>query len=186
MKGVELLSSLIAILIMIGVGTLFGGIVIFAINLANLPTSRAIDYETYMFAAYPPIKYETMMLSYLETTEPTSGFQIKKILNYAAYQEKIDGIYIEGENITKPELEAATRNVIEQWIPQGAYLLELKVGDETYVITKNAGSLTAYSEDVLRIRKISIPLYIDNRNFVVTNQKNTELPIKITLDFYVV
>ncbi|MFH0929451.1 MAG: hypothetical protein V1818_03790 [Candidatus Aenigmatarchaeota archaeon] len=185
MKGIELLASILALMIMIGVGSLFGGIIISVINLSEQPSLGPIHYEMFMFPAYPPVKYETMLLSYLETTEPSSGLQIKKILTYAAYQRTIDSIYIEGETISRSELEQATRDVFEKWLPGGAYLIELKIGKENHVIAKNSDVLGKLSKEVLRIRKISVPLFIDEETYIANYPKNSELPMNIILDFYV-
>ena len=93
MKGVELLASLLALLIMIGITGLLGSVIILVIELAKSVTPPT--YNLYLSPIYPPIKYEGMLLSYLETN--ISDYQIKKILTYVAYQKNVTNIFIDGK-----------------------------------------------------------------------------------------
>jgi hypothetical protein len=183
MKGIELLSSLIAILVMLGFSSLFGGLLVFIINLAEQPSTNPINYEMYFSATYPPIKYETMLLSYLESTD-VSGLQIKKILAYAAYQNNVTNVFVDGTEITT--LGSSSSTVFKQWIKDEAYLLELTIGGKGFVITKNDRAIRALSNNVLRLRRISVPVYIDDETAKeIKSDKASPLPINVTLDFYV-
>jgi hypothetical protein len=184
MKGVELLASLLALLMMIGIGAFCGGIIIYIINVAHQPSATPINYEMYLSPIYPPIKYETMLLSYLETN--LSYYPIKKILTYAAYQRNITNIFMDGnvsngnEEITN--LGYFSSNVFNQWIPGETYLLILNVDGKEYVIVQNRRSLI--TSDMVKLRRISIPIYIDSFS-IVRIDKTRELPLNVTLDFYV-
>ncbi|MBN2202970.1 MAG: hypothetical protein JW700_02205 [Candidatus Aenigmarchaeota archaeon] len=180
MKGVELLASLFAVLIMIGIGSLLGGLVIFIINTAELPTSQPIDYEMQMHATYPPVKYETMLLSYLESDY--EGMQFKKILAYAAYHENLDNLYVDGIRIV--DLEKSTKDVFDQWIPNQAYIIELNIDGNGIVIARSSSLIGYRKNDITEVRKLSVPIYIDAEVFDSLSKK-TPLPLKVTLDFYV-
>jgi len=180
MKGVELLASLIAILIMLGITSLLSGIIIFVLNAANQPTSSRINYEMYLSPIYPPIKYEAMLLSYLESTD-SSGYQIKKILAYAAYQKNITNVFVEGREITS--LSTSSKQILDNWIERDGYILILNVGGNPYVISENKRAIQNLPDSRLTIRRISIPLYIDRYSF--KNDKKADLPLNVTLDFYV-
>jgi hypothetical protein len=184
MKGVELLSSLIALLILLGMSSLLGGLLVFIINLAESPSTHPINYEMYFSPQYPPIKYETMLLSYLESTETASGYQIKKILAYAAYQRNVTNVFVDELEIKT--LGSSTSTIFNQWIPTEAYLLELTINGKDYIIAENERAIRNLANNVLRMRRISVPVYID----IETAQsfkpdKTSVLPLNITLDFYV-
>lgn len=182
MKGVELLSSLIALLILLGMSSLLGGLLVFIINLAELPSTHPINYEMYYSAQYPPIKYETMLLSYLESTETASGYQIKKILAYAAYQNNVNNIFVDGLEINT--LGSSTSAIFNQWIPTEAYLLELTINGKDYIIAERG--IRNLANSVLRMRRISVPVYIDIETAQAFKpDKTSVLPLDITLDFYV-
>ena len=179
MKGVELLASLLALLIMIGITGLLGGVIIFVINLAKSGTPPT--YSLYLSPIYPPIKYETMLLSYLETN--ISDYQIKKILAYAAYQKNVTNIFIDGK-IEITGLTANTTNILNQWFTNEGYLLVLNVDGVGYIIAENRRAFSILPNSMLNLKRISIPLYIDSSSIIKTD-KTYELPLNITLDFYV-
>ena len=180
MKGVELLSSLIALLFLVGIGTLVSGIVVLVISMIELPSTNPINYELQLSSAYPPIKYQTMLLSYLEATGQ-SGMQIKKILAYAAYQGNVDNILIDGTMVTT--LSSSTGDMFNKWIPREFYILSLNIGGKDYIISKNTGSL---SDGVMELREVSVPVYIDSAVYNVYSEgENPSLPLNVSLDLYV-
>ena len=180
MKGVELLSSLIALLFLIGIGTLVSGLVVLVISMVKMPSTDPIDYELQLSSAYPPIKYQTMMLSYLESTGQ-SGMQMKKILAYAAYQGNIDNILIDGTRVTT--LSSSTADMFNKWIPREFYILSLNIGEKDYIISKNTGFL---SGGVMELREISVPEYIDSAVYNAYGEdENPSLPLNVSLDLYV-
>jgi hypothetical protein len=122
-------------------------------------------------------------LSYLESTD-VSGLQIKKILAYAAYQNNVTNVFVDGTEITT--LGSSSSTVFKQWIKDEAYLLELTIGGKGFVITKNDRAIRALSNNVLRLRRISVPVYIDDETAKeIKSDKASPLPINVTLDFYV-
>jgi hypothetical protein len=180
MKGIELLSSLIALLFLIGIGTFLGGIVILVINMVTLPSTNPIDYELQLAPSYPPVKYQTMLLSYLETTDE-SGFQIKKILAYAAYQGNVTNVFIDGTEVTT--LGSSTSDMFNEWIPREFYVLGLNINGKEHIISRNTGSS---SGSMLNLREISVPIYVDSTIYTVYSREgNPELPLNVTLDLYV-
>jgi hypothetical protein len=185
MKGIELLSSIVALLMMLGIGSLFGGAIIFVLNAAMQPTSSKINYEMYLSPIYPPIKYESMMLSYLESTEKVSGIQYKKILAYAAYQNNITDIFIDGNKEVKT-LESSTFDIFSYWLEREGYILALSVDGKAYVIAKNTRALPNLPTQKFKIRRISVPIYVDAD--MIKHAKTAsgrENPLNVTLDFYV-
>jgi len=185
MKGVELLASLIAILMMIGISALLGGAIIFVLNAVRQPLSDRIDYELYLSSIYPPVKFETMLLSYLESTEENSGFQIKKILTYAAYQKNITNVFVEGNNEVTM-LSESTYGIFSVWLGGNGYIITLNVGDDQYIIAENTRAFPTLPDKALKLKRISVPLYTDAaliRRSIA--EKGRELPLNVTLDFYV-
>ena len=166
---------------LIGVGSLLGGAIIFILNATRQPITSKVNYEMYLSPIYPPIKYETMLLSYLESEY--SGFQIKKILAYAAYQKNTTNIFVDGNNeVTK--LSEYTYDVFSYWLEGNGYLLALNVGGKAYIIAENKRAFSIFPDEMFRVKRISIPLYIDAYSKHSTD-KTRELPLNITLDFYV-
>ena len=185
MKGIELLSSLIGILMLMGLGALMGGAIIFILNASIQPTTSKIDYEMFLSPIYPPIKYESMLLSYLETTEEVSGLQFKKILTYAAYQEDIDVVFVDGDKMVTT-LSASSYDVFSLWLDRDGYMLVLNVDGKGYLIAENSRSLPKLPDQKFSVKRISVPLYIDSNSLKGVNyDKTRELPLRVTLDFYV-
>jgi hypothetical protein len=181
MKGIELIASLIAILFMLGISSFLGGIIIIVTNAVEQPSTRNINYEMYVSPYYPPIKYESMLLSYLEVTD-ASGIQAKRLLAYAAYQGSVDSIFIGSKEVTS--LGSTTSSTFDKWIPTQAYMIILNVDGKPYIIAQNAQAVNTLSKSMLNMRKISVPIYIDRDSMAYGNKKN-DLPLKATLDFYV-
>jgi hypothetical protein len=183
LKGVELLASVLGLLMMIGIAAFLGGIMIFVISAAHQPSASKITYEMFLSPIYPPIKYETMLLSYLESTETASKIPIKKILVYAAYQKKVDSIFIDGANVTT--LGDSSVQIFNNWLQDEFYILILNVDGNEYTIASNRRALVILPDNMEKIKKISVPLYVDSKSFVLVNDKTRELPLSITLDLYV-
>jgi hypothetical protein len=181
MKGIELIASLIAILFMLGISSFLGGIIIIVTNFVEQPSTSPINYEMYISPWYPPIKYESMLLSYLELTD-ASGIQVKRILAYASYQNSVDSIFIDGKPVAT--LGATTSSAFDKWIPGEAYAIILNVNGVPHTIAQNAEAIRKISKGILSMRRISVPVYIDRDSMASGNSKN-ELPLKATLDFYV-
>jgi hypothetical protein len=182
MKGIELLSTLVALLMLLGISSILGGLVIYVINAVRQPTTSPIDYEMYLSPGYPPIKYQTMLLSYLESTEASSGLQFKKIMIYAALQRNVTDIFVDGYYIDT--LGDATQTSFNKWIPEEFYLLALNVKGTNLIITKNDRALRALSSNVIKLRRVSVPVYID-ASMIGAKPKNSDIPINVTLDLYV-
>jgi len=179
MKGVELLASLLALLMMVGISAFLAGILIFVINGEKQPSTTPINYEMYYSPIYPPIKYEIALMSYLETN--ISNYKIKKILAFAAYQRNATNIIVDG-NVEITNLGDFSSKIFDQWLPNEPYLLILSASGREYVLVEKRKSIQV--SDTLKIRRISIPLYIDSSSIIVTD-KTRELPLNITLDLYV-
>ena len=65
-------------------------------------------------------------------------------------------------------------------------MLELNIGGKGFIITKNDRAMRALSNNVLRMRRISIPVYIDVETAKeIKSDETNPLPINVTLDFYV-
>jgi len=185
MKGIELLASLISILMMIGIAALLGGAIIFVLNAVRQPLSGRINYEMYLSPIYPPVKYEIMLLSYLETTEENSGYQIKKILTYAAYQKSTTNIFVEGNNEVTT-LSESSYKILSGWLEGDGYILALNVDGINYIIADNRRALPILPDEVLKLKRISVPLYADASSIRKSStNRNKELPLNVTLDFYV-
>jgi hypothetical protein len=179
MKGIELIGTLIALLAMFGVSAFMGGIVIIVLNTA----SNKVPYTMILSPIYPPIKYEGMLLSYLESTDDHSGFQIKKILMYAAYQRNITNVFVEGnKEVTIADLTDTSTRIFNQWVGKNYYMLIFNIDGQAYVLAGNK-FISTYDK-VTKIRRISIPVYIDAEMLKKTN-KIRELPLNVTLDLYV-
>jgi hypothetical protein len=179
MKGIEVFASLVAILFLIGISSMLAGVAIMTLNLVSQPSTAPINYEMRLSYLYPPIKYETMLLSYLEVTD-TSGFQIKKILMYAAYQNNIEDVFIDGKDVTT--LKSTTSDIFTKWIPSNPYLISLNVKGKSYVIADKIRSSQTAQINALKLRKISLPVYIESK---IADDLKYNKDQGITLDFYV-
>jgi len=182
MKGIELLATIISFLVFLGVTIIFGGIIISAVNTAQAtkPFVITTPYKLALSPLYPPIDYENMLLSYLETTDPYSGFQIKKLIVYAAYQKNVTNVFIDGEEVTT--LPQASSEIFSRWIGNYGYMLILNSGGEPYILVNNKLAFEILPDRMLKVRRVSIPSYIDSES---VGGKTLELPLNITLDLYV-
>ena len=184
MKGIELLATVLALLMMIGATAFLGGIIIFVLNAAYQPTTSKITYEMFLSSIYPPIKDESILLSYLETTDEPSGFQVKKILTYAAYQRNITNVFVEGKEVTT--LGATTLNVFSLWLKGNGYILALNIDGYPYFISDNRRAFKILPDNMLKLKRISVPVYIDVESIKkIKTYRELELPISVTLDLYV-
>jgi len=188
MKGVELLAELVSLLVMIGVTIVLGGVMIMSLNLVQAASpfaewiGRPIEKEWVMVLSplYQPIQYEDMVLSYLESTDD-SGLQIKKIIAYAAYQENVTNVFIDGKEI---DLVDSSSKIFSQWFEESGYILVLNIDGHPYVLAQNRRAFPIFSDRSLRLRRISQPTYVDKESVGVTD-KTHELPLDATLDLYV-
>ncbi len=184
MKGVELIATLISLLTMLGITSLLGGIIVVTLNAVKTPVST----EMVLSPIYPPIKYETMLLSYLESTDADTGFQIKKILTYAAFQDNITNIFIyppitPGNEEVK-NLRSTTSRIFYTWLEKNGFIVVLNVDGYPHVLAQNIGGFVILSDNILNVKRVSIPLYIDVETMRKID-KDRELPLKVTLDLYV-
>jgi hypothetical protein len=182
MKGIELFGSIVALIIMFMGSVIFQGINIFVLN--NL--ERSFTFRLALSPIYPPIKYEVMLLAYLESTDDVSGIQIKKILTYAAYQRNITNVFIGEKEITT--LPDTSSKIFLQWFKDSesrGYLLVLNVAGRPYVLAENKRGFVILSDSILNLKKVSIPLYIDEEIIKKSVGINEELPLNVTLDLYV-
>jgi hypothetical protein len=177
MKGIELFASVISLLFLIGISAMLGGVVIIALNLVDAPTTQTIDYEMQMSSVYPPIKLQTAMLSYLELTD-VSGFKIKEILSYAAMQENIDSVLIDGKYVTT--LGTTTSDSIKRWFPDSSFIVTLNINGRVILIADNMLSSRSVQSAVLTLKHVSVPIFIDSQSI---NEYSESPSAKI--DFYV-
>lgn len=189
MKGIELISEIIAMLIMIGLTAALGGVIIIGINFVKsadaLPLIGENIPKTYIMGVspiYPPIKNEEMLLAFLEITDENSGVQVKKILTYAAYQNNVKNVFVDGKEI---DLTDVSTRIFSKWFGNDGYMLILNINGYPYVLSQNKKSLPILPDNILRIRRISYPVYLDKESAKAI-KVNYELPIKITLDLYVI
>ena len=181
MKGVEVIAEIVSLLVMIGLSAVLGGLIIITLNYVTLLKASPIDvtaeYTMALSPLYAPIKMEDALLSYLETTDP-SGLQIKKIITYAAYQETVTNVFVEGNEIN---LAASSSQIMSQLIKNDAYLLILNVRGRPYVLADNKKAFAM--DKTLSLSRISFPSYIDEKSIRIS--LNHELPLDVTLDLYV-
>lgn len=182
MKGIELLATIISFLVFLGITIIFSGIIISVVNTvqATKPIVRITPYRLALSPLYPPIDYEDMLLSYLETTDPYSGFQIKKLIVYAAYQKNVTNVFINGDEVTS--LPLASAEIFSRWIENYGYMLILNNGGEPYILVNNKLAFEILPDRMLKVRRVSIPSYIDSESVA---GKKRELPLNVTLDLYV-
>lgn len=188
MKGMELIATLISFFVMIGVTTMLGGITISLIQtieeiMLKTPLEPA-DYRMALSPLYPPVDYENMLLSYLESTIEVDGKQIpiKTIIVHAAYQRNMNTIFIEGDSIPFADFKEITSDVFNVWAESQGYMLVLNIEGEPHTLADNRRALGTEDDEVVKIRKISVPTFIDSESVVAGSQY---LPLDVTLDLYV-
>jgi len=181
MKGVEVIAEIVSLLVMIGLSAVLGGLIIITLNYVTVLKASPIDvtaeYTMALSPLYAPIKMEDALISYLESTDP-SGLQIKKIITYAAYQETVTNVFVEGNEIN---LAASSSQIMSQLIKNDAYLLILNVRGRPYILADNKKAFAM--DKTLSLSRISFPSYIDEKSIRIS--LNHELPLDVTLDLYV-
>jgi len=183
MKGVEAIAEIVSLLVLFGLSAVLGGFMLIGLNYVSFlkatPINVKAEYTMVVAPIYPPIKMEDVLLSYLESTD-SSGLQIKKIIVYAAYQESVTNVYVEGNEINLADF---SEQIMSQLVKNDAYLLVLNVRGNSYILAGNKGAFTVSSSKMLSLDRISFPTYIDEKSIRVSLAH--ELPLDVTLDLYV-
>lgn len=183
MKGVEAIAEIVSMLVLFGLSAVLGGLIIISLNYVSFlkatPIPIKAEYTMAIAPIYSPIKMEDVLLAYLESTD-SSGLQIKKIIVYAAYQESVTNVYVEGNEIN---LADSSYEILSQLIKDDAYLLVLNIRGRPYVLAENKKAFPIYSNKLLDLDRISFPTYIDKKS--ISLSLNHELPLDVTLDLYV-
>lgn len=156
MKGVELLAMIIAFFFLFAITFILGSITIYVENVV-----RGLGFhKSYSMVVSPihlPVKYELMLLSYLETTEHRTGIPPKKILTAAATENTTTYIYIDGEIIH--DLPQFTENIFGIWMGEEAYLLILDVEGYERVIAGNKNAFALEEVEAIRVKKVSTEIF---------------------------
>lgn len=154
MKGVELLASIVGLLFLVVVSFVAGGIIIWTQNMVTL-TGMGATYTLILSPFHEPIKYESMLLSYLELEH--QGYAVKDIIVEAANQKLVSNIYIDGKYVT--ELPEFTRQKFGLWFGDNPYLLILYSEGEERVITGNKDAFIPSEKEKLMVRKVRMKIY---------------------------
>jgi len=152
-KGSSLIAEIIALLVMIGMGYLLGGIMIYVQGIAGLPYMPKVQYELTLEPGAIPIRHEDAMLSLMESTY--EGVTIKQLAFYAVAERNVDP-YIPDKGKTINLKNAIENNLhIANW---GAdmFLLKLKTPDSEIPLIWD-DSLLSRSK-VLRVQRVSVPM----------------------------
>lgn len=162
MKGVELIASIIAFLFLFAVSFVLIGLVIYVDNVV-----RPLTHSTYQLVVSPihqPIKYETLLLAYLETTD--NGVPMKKILTEAANQDKpgtsSNPAYVDG--VAVDNLLEYSQKIFSNWMGNSPYVLVLRIDDHEYILSEDREGFPLNDRDILNVRKISTKIFSPNHD----------------------
>lgn len=155
MKGDEFISSLISFIVLFAIGALMMGLIVWTNTYADKIAGEKI-LKIEVGVIHLPLKFEDMMLSYLETT--SSGIPMKRALIYAAYQGTNEPI-IDGNLI---DLNSETKDIIVKWMGDKPYILTMNINGVETVISTSLKSFPMSGGQKLDLRKINVPIIYPN------------------------
>jgi hypothetical protein len=132
MKGIALFADILSLLILLAI-IMFMTILVWSFIIlhqveVNLGVATPRTVELTLF--YLPVKYDTMMLAFLENTY--NGIPIKRIIEAAAIQENTD-VWIEGNDIN---LTTVSKNYLSARIDK-PFILKIVLPDKEIKIIEN-------------------------------------------------
>jgi len=160
MKGSELLGEIIALFILIGISFVAVGIVLWVMNLTE-ETDWGSTYALTLNPIHQPIKYEIMLLSYIETTQPSGSSgpmtPVKRIIFNAVEQETTDinNVDVGGQTF---DLQTISKPIFDGWFRKDPYLLMLKIGEEEYPLAGTSKSFVGIEDKKIPVKKVAVPI----------------------------
>jgi hypothetical protein len=158
MKGSELLGDMISILVMIGISFVAGGVVLWVMNITE-QTDWGSTYSLILNPMHQPIKYEEMILSYLETTHTTSAsgpaISTKRIILEAVDQGNPRSVIVDGQ---KFDLFSITQPTFDSWFQGAPYLFMLKIKGVEYPLGGSSTKFVGKEEKKISVRSLKIPV----------------------------
>ncbi len=151
MKGVQFWSLLLSTLVLIGVSIPILIIVVWANGLAE--TFGGATVNVTVEGLHLPIKYENIMMSYLETTSPRNGIPMKTIIRNAAYQGTTQP-YVNGVRIVT--LEQDSYDIMSMWVGDRYYLVTMTIDGGEERIAGSVGKMLSTSTKRLEIRRAPV------------------------------
>lgn len=152
MKGSEMLGDIISMMMLIGVSFIAGGVILWTLNITQ-STGWGAMYSLTLDPVHQPIKYETMILSYIEITENSAP--IKSLVLKAIEQGTVDEISYKGSEF---DLESVTTEIFDKWMQGEPYLLVLKMSGVENHLAGSSKSFVGIENKRFSVKKINIPI----------------------------
>ncbi|MBR9682215.1 MAG: hypothetical protein GOV02_00935 [Candidatus Aenigmarchaeota archaeon] len=159
MKGSELLGQIIALFILIGISFVAGGIVLWVVNITET-TDWGATYSLVLTPVHQPIKYEAMMLSFLETTY--SDVATKNIIfsglenyDYTLDNGGLDEIDV---GVAEVNLRTISKTTFDDWFGDNPYVFIFKIEDNYYKLAGSSKPFRDNEDRKISLRRIIIPI----------------------------
>ena len=153
MKGDEFVAALISFIILFAMAAIIVGVLVYTNGLHALSWGGSLDVV--LVGTHLPIKYENMLLSYLEVTDDTNNIPMKKIISYAAYQgtltPNVDGVLVNN-------FKSDTAVIMSTWVSDRDYIVTLEINGAETMIAGNLGGTMISSAQKLVLRKATAPI----------------------------
>lgn len=150
MKGAELMASIVAFLVLIGVSIITVGLTVYVISVSDTFDAKA-EFTLKVTGLHQPLKYENALLAYLECTDD-KGIRMKKILTVAASKAKgptddLGNIII--DNVLVTDLKGSTGKIFNTWYGSTPYIVVLEINNVNYLL---AGDPATFKESSSKLK----------------------------------
>ena len=156
MKGSELLGQIVALLVLVGISFVAGGLILWVMNITE-DTAWGSTYALTLNPIHQPIKYEIMIMGFMETTH--NGITTKEIILKAI--ETCDNsacltdIEI-GDNTF--DIRAISKSVFDNWFEETPYLFMIEIDDIKYRLAGASTGFIDYEDNRISVKTMNIPI----------------------------
>ena len=162
MKGSELLSQLVLLFVLIGVGFVAGGLVLWVTNITH-ETGWGSTYALVLHPIHQPIKYESMLMAYLETTHVSETgmpeVPMKEIIIKAIEDDTPEDVTITYESETQEfDLGTISTNVFDSWFEGDPYLFVIEIEGIEHRVAGSSGSFIDIEDKKISVKKLKVPI----------------------------
>lgn len=153
MKGSELLGQIIALLVLVGISFVAGGIILWTMNITE-DTGWGSTYSLTLNPIHQPIKYEAMILSYMEVTH--DGVPAKDmIVNSIDNGDPLTDVNVDGKTFDLIEI---TRNVFDSWFGDEPYILFIERNGVRARVAGSSLRFVDYQDNKISVKTLNIPI----------------------------
>lgn len=161
MKGSELLGQIIGLFILIGISFVAIGMILWTIQITET-TGWGSTYSLILAPIHQPIKYEVMVLSYLEVTHsgiPTKNIIFEAIESGITDKDDLEEIIVtDGSESHEFNLPLLSKDAFDGWFGEDPYVLLIEIDDEPYRLAGSGRSFVPTTDEKIAVRKVTIPI----------------------------